>query len=439
MARSTLRTRDTFVGDYDYGARNNQDNDDDDLAFIRSQSPYAYNDDDDDDDYPVGDIIPESSRNSNGIYHDGNYYQPTHTSNDYDVYEIQEVRQPFYDSTTNKEEYYWKDPNPRGRNDEDDETPRDRILPPFTGETTNKTTYLPHIPVKEQKKASETPEKTKAPFYGETSHRVNYTPKNSQKPPKHRPKTQLGTSKNHASDNQTINQATYDAKQGEGPIRYIAKDNLGVGGEFFSKTTHGDEYVKHNVQNRPQRRKQSPSNLPQGILDSLTTSREVYTPKKGAKECPAAKLIAAQKSHKLNPKFRNGHFFLRIPKNYKNVQQIIDANSFTAITKQANEDTKVLKPKADILEINHESNLPKKKNKQRFVVDPEDLYDSHSTIYTPPPKIQSPRTLALNDSQTIFDQNHRFSEAAEYAVPQKLNNTNRQKRVITPLGFPIAK
>uniref|UniRef100_A0A914YGT6 Uncharacterized protein n=1 Tax=Panagrolaimus superbus TaxID=310955 RepID=A0A914YGT6_9BILA len=135
--------------------QSNQDDDDDDLAFIRSRSPLAYNDDDDDDDYPVGDIIPQTSSNSNErIYHDGNYYEPTHTSNDYDIYEIQEVRQPFYDSTTNKEEYYWKDPNPRVHedDDEDDETPRDRILPPFTGETTNKTTYLPHIPIKDEKK-----------------------------------------------------------------------------------------------------------------------------------------------------------------------------------------------------------------------------------------------------------------------------------------------
>ena len=99
------------------------------------------------DDYPIGDLIPDSSR-TDELYHQGNRYLPVQSTNDYDVYELQQEQEPpqFYGNTTHNDEYYWKE----GTRKAPDTPESPRVLPPFTGDTTNKAAYIPHVPVKKE-------------------------------------------------------------------------------------------------------------------------------------------------------------------------------------------------------------------------------------------------------------------------------------------------
>ena len=127
-------------------------------GFIFSGSNYGLDPDDDyhlvrpistaelQDDYPIGDIIPDSPSGGE-LYHQGNRYLPVESTGDYDVYQLHENQEPprFYDNTTHNDEYYWKE----GTRHKTSDTPEGpRVLPPFEGESTQRTTYVPHVPTK---------------------------------------------------------------------------------------------------------------------------------------------------------------------------------------------------------------------------------------------------------------------------------------------------
>ena len=129
---------------------------------------------------------------------------------------------------------------------------------------------------------------------------------------------------------------------------------------------------------------------------------------------------------------------MRIPKGYKNVQQIIDENAYVKPEKAIKE-----LPKTQILKIrpDKQREIRKSMTTKADVASPapNDLYDSHSTVYSPPPGIHSPKAFALADSQTLPELHSRHVEA-QYAFPQKtVTSEKRRNQAITRQGFPIAK
>ena len=106
---------------------------------------------------------------------------------------------------------------------------------------------------------SETPQPvSRIPFQGKTSNQLTYTPKNGQRTKVQRPQTKIGTNPGEFNG-ATVSQATYKNQSARPPTRYTANDHLGVGGEFFGKTTNAADYVDHPLQGKPLRRRVSRS------------------------------------------------------------------------------------------------------------------------------------------------------------------------------------
>uniref|UniRef100_A0A7E4W0X3 ZM domain-containing protein n=1 Tax=Panagrellus redivivus TaxID=6233 RepID=A0A7E4W0X3_PANRE len=375
------------------------------------------------DDEPLGDVDPYSGGENSGIVHNGRYYAPLESTDDYDMYQA-DVTPDFDDTTTNREQYGWKTA-PSHRHEVEDYDEPTQELPRFTAETTNRSTYLPHIVKKTSATKREAPLE-KVPFYGETTQRVNYTPKSTLKPQKQRPKTHLGPGDNKF-DNDTVHKSTYVPVAAERPARYMANDHLGVGGEFFAKTTHADEFQKHEVK-KPQRRKQSASKLQPGVIDDLTTTRQVYTPKRGEKDCVAAKMLAAHKHHKLAGSHFTDQGHLMIPR--------------SAAIKNGAKASQFEKP-AQVQRFNpagHNQNT--KKTVQEMPKPSFDIYEvsSHGS-YTPPPVVFSPfagiQPHPTNDSPTFANygrNEHVYSTRQRPTAHSVATHPNQQM-----LGFPIAK
>lgn len=58
---------------------------------------------------------------------------------------------------------------------------------------------------------------------------------------------------------------------------------------------------------------QSMLKMPQNPMDDTTINRQAYTPKT-VSNCPAEKLLLAQKQRKLTGNYKNGHFFIPLKK-----------------------------------------------------------------------------------------------------------------------------
>ena len=95
---------------------------------------------------------------------------------------------------------------------------------------------------------------TKIPFQGKTLNQMTYTPKNGERTRNQRPQTKLGANPGEFKG-ATVSQVTYKNQSARPPTRYTANDHLGVGGQFFGKTTNAVDYVDHPLQGRPLRRR----------------------------------------------------------------------------------------------------------------------------------------------------------------------------------------
>ncbi|KAE9553732.1 hypothetical protein FO519_003042 [Halicephalobus sp. NKZ332] len=363
------------------------------------------------DEYPIGDIIPDTPA-ADEIYHQGNRYIPVHSTNGYDVYELEDEPLPFQDNTTHNDEYYWKE----GEKNRTPESPEGRrSLPPFTGETTHQSTYVPHVP-KKRDSLNGTPEpRSKIPFYGKTSNQITYTPKDGQRTKKERPKTHLGNNPGNFQG-ATVSQVSYKKKSARPPTRYVANDHLGVGGEFFAKTTNAADFVNHPRQGKPLRRRHSAPTMQPGFMESKTTNQRAYTPKK-ASTCPAEKLLLARNQNKLSGRVKNGHFYIPVTKTGKVLQNL---------TNTKNQNPSKYNP-----------NFYQRNNQDNYTIDPTIIYpkDTRRNNYSPPPAINSPfaqiRPLPSPDPTPRVPTPQHSLPKKRIAAPQ------RHVRTAAAVGFPI--
>uniref|UniRef100_A0A914CHV7 Uncharacterized protein n=1 Tax=Acrobeloides nanus TaxID=290746 RepID=A0A914CHV7_9BILA len=264
------------------------------------------------DDYPIGDYDPDITQ----YYPDYNddYHSDTPQ---YEVYTYDKPK--FYGSTTHADEYYWKDPGPLERSSDNQRSTSlyNRDLPAFDGETTNNSTFVPHIVSKPENSDKKNPlpaqERPKIPFYGETSNRATYTHKTVEKPNKVQQESLVGPPKDQPFEATTTARDVYGAKRTEKPVRYTRKDNLNVGGEFLYGTSNREAYVQHKVERPKKRQRSAPTLFGRDQFAQDTTTRAIYTPKSAA-QCPAEKMIRAKNGLTLtiNGQFKNGHYYFPV-------------------------------------------------------------------------------------------------------------------------------
>ncbi|KAJ1347467.1 hypothetical protein KIN20_002528 [Parelaphostrongylus tenuis] len=181
---------------------------------------------------------------------------------------------PFYDETTNREQYVWKDPLFKPTRSCDEFQNCTHV--PFYSETTNKAEFVEKLPVKEfpRRSIEQSRSCNHVPFYSETTNRADYVEK---LPVKRTPYRRNGEFENRTHV------------------------------PFYSETTNRTDYVEKSPVKQIAYRN-SPKRLVSVPFYGETTNQVTFTAKDLPGNCPAQKYLTMKKGGAC---YKNGHWWFR--------------------------------------------------------------------------------------------------------------------------------